>query len=989
MLKGGKLVAKRNVAVIRQAVRYTLMTGAAVAVAGYGSTVLAANANTPAKLHKVTVTGTRIKRTNIETAQPITRISRQQIQKSGYTNVGQLLGRLSFSGGYANDTGRGSLGATHVNLRNLGANRNLVLVNGKRWIEGLGATSNVNTIPTSLIDHIEILQDGASAVYGSDAIAGVINIITVKNFNGAEAHAYYGIRNDHKTGHWDGQVKQYDFTVGSGNDRGNVVFNVTYREQNQIWERDRELTSTPVAGEPSYVGGYSGTPKGRFRLFGPAVSGRTFGQATCGTYDPNNPDSALCDLTLQNVTARPSLQNFRDYRPTDAYNLERNIHITEPLKDVTAYVQGHYDLSNNVTFTANAAYIREENTKIQAKEELHAGVDSPKTANGKKIYVSGKNPYNPFGVDLVANTTDPCIAAGSCIGLAEINRTVLEDNPRKADVNRDYFHVFAGFNGYVNLFNRELDWNVGFAQNRVQEADLNTGRYNTAHLQKALGSASQCMSPCVPVNAFGGSTVGGGGSITQAQLNYIGFEAHNINQSNLRDWTANISSDVYNLPAGPLGVAIGYERIDNYGYSHPDAVTVEGNNIDVINPLENGRVVRNAEYAEINIPLLADLPAAKSLSVDVANRWTQFKRSGGINGQSKASFVHNSSGRFNIRYQPTSDLLLRASWSQGFRSPNVNELFSGQSSPFLNFTDPCAPRPNGGYGGGPLPPNCPGGTIDAQPNKKISATAGSNRFLEPESSLSRTVGFVYSPGQVPGLDINADYFKIEVTNAIGTVGDQNIVNGCFYNFSFCNLVTVTGNQVIDIRNVLTNVGSLLTEGIDVGLHYKFPSTPIGDFDARINGTFLTKFDQTKVNLATKTGFAVSHLAGVGEHPKRRFNGYLDWDYGNWSAQYHIEYIGDAVDRCGVSVKGYCSFPDRTTNFQGTPGAFPLGRQHLGATTYHDINVSYTVPSINTTFGIGVNNLFDKKPPITGGGGFDLSLYRLPSRLVYGSIRVRF
>jgi outer membrane receptor protein involved in Fe transport len=950
------------------------------------------NTNSPAQLGKVTVTGTRIKRTSIETAQPITRISHQQIERSGYTNVGELLGRLSFAGGHTSVAGRDSGGVTQVNLRSLGSNRNLVLVNGKRWIQGLGGTTNLNTIPTSLIDHIEVLQDGASAIYGSDAIAGVVNVITVKNFNGAEAHAYYGIHNDHQTGYWDGQIKQYDFTVGSGNKRGNVVFNVAYRERNAVPSSHRRIVQTPYAGLPGYIGGYTGTPRGRFQLFGPAVSGRTFGQGTCATYDPDVPTQTLCDLTLNGAPAKPSLQNFRNFRRTDAFNRQSYNNLTQPVKNVTIYVQGHYDLFDNITFTANAAYIREESARHVSPDPIKVGALSPKTANGQKIGISANNPYNPFGVPLVADSTDPCLATRECIGLGDINRLPFEAGGRSYAEDRDYFHVFAGFNGYVNLFNREIDWDVGFAQNRLQEVGIVNGLFNLAHIGKALGSASQCTDSCVPLNLFGGSVPGDGGSMTQAQVNYIGYERHDVNQSNLRDWTADLSSDVYDLPAGPLGVAIGYERLDNYGYDHPDANVVAGNDSDSNYPPTNGRVVRDAEYAELNIPLLASVPGVKSLSVDIANRWTQFKRSGSVGNQYQKTFVHNSSGRFNIRYQPIRDLLLRASWSQGFRSPNVNELFGGLSNPFIEFTDPCAPAPNGGYTGGALPPNCPGGRLDTQPDVHMNATGGTNPNLKPEKSISRTVGFVYSPSQVPGLDVNADYFKIEINNAVGTVGFQNILNGCFYNNSFCNLVTVTGNQVTDIRNVDTNVGTLLTEGIDIGLHYKFPSTPFGDFDVRINGTFLKTFDQSTVNRATKTGFATSHLAGAIGHPKRRFNGYLDWDYGNWSAQYRIEYYGSVIDQCSVPVLGFCSYPNRTTNYQGAPGQFTLGRQHLGSTVYHDIHVAYTIPTINATFAVGVNNLFDKKGPIPGAGAFglyDSSDYRLPSRLVYGSIRVRF
>jgi iron complex outermembrane receptor protein len=542
----------------------------------------------------------------------------------------------------------------------------------------------------------------------------------------------------------------------------------------------------------------------------------------------------------------------------------------------------------------------------------------------------------------------------------------------------------------VSLFGREIDWDVGFAQNRVQSATLSTGTFNVARLAKAVGPLSQCTSPCVPYNFFGGSTVNGGGSITQDQLNYLRYEAHDVNQTNLRDWTANLSSDVYNLPAGPLGVAVGYERLDNYGYFHPDALTAA--TTKGVGPT-NGRFVSDAEYVEVNIPLLADLPFVESLSVDVANRWSQFKRSGGNEGQNTVSFVHNSSGRLNIRYQATDDLLVRATWAQGFRSPDISELFASQSSGFPGLSDPCAPAPYGGWNGNPadLPQNCPNGTPDEQKNEQIFSTGGGNPNLQPESSISRTVGLVYSPSQVPGLDVNADYFKIELDNAIASVGLSNIVKGCFFNRTFCNLVTVKGNQITNVLNVDTNVGSILTEGIDVGLHYKLPSTPYGDFSARINGTFLKAYDRTAINLATKTGFATSHLAGVTEQPRRRFNGYLDWDYGNWSAQYHIEYYGGAVEPCYVAVS-LCTYPNRTTDFQGASGQLPTGRNQFGATVYHDVNIAYAVPQINTTFSVGVQNLFDKKPPISRANranNYDVLVYRLPSRLIYGDIRVRF
>jgi outer membrane receptor protein involved in Fe transport len=984
---------------VTRAVRYALLTGAAVAGGGLISNASAANANNPAKLGKVTVTGSRIKRTSIETAQPTLHITRQQIQKSGFTNIGDFLARLSSTGGYLNSTVNNNLGnnagETFVDLRSLGAGRTLILVDGKRWIPGLGGATNVNTIPTSIIERIDVLKDGASAIYGSDAIAGVVNIITRKNFKGAEAHAYYGIQNDSKTGHWDGQVKQYDFTVGDGNDRGNVVFNATYREQNPIRTANREISSVPIFGKPADIGGGQWTPKGRFTLFGRAVGSRSLGQGSCGAYNPDSPTATLCDLTLRNAPHPPSLQNFRNYTPKDSYNYQQTEYLQIPEKQVTTYVQGHYDLFDNVTFTANAAYIRTEDTTQLSPQVLEVGANSPFTDAGTPIGIAKSNPYNPFGKNLVADTSDPCIAAGTCIGLGTLSRLTIEDGFRIQDINRDSFHIFAGFNGYFNLLDREIDWDVGFAQNRVQNTTLGNGELNTANIAKALGPAAQCTSPCVPLNLFGGATAGGSGSITQDMLDYIAIETHNITQSNLRDWTANLAAnDVIDLPAGPLGVAIGWERLDNYGYFHPDATIAAGEaNTNKFTPT-SGRVARDAEYAELNIPLLGDLPGIKSLSLDVANRWTQYKRAGGTSGNNVTSFVHNSSGRLNIKYQPISDLLLRASWSQAFRSPNVSELFGGTNDNFVNVSDPCAEGTFGAHTPGtPLPPNCPNGNVDVQSDAQIHGVNGANRNLKPEKAISRTVGFVYSPSQVPGLDVNADYFKIEINNTVSTVGFRSIVNGCFYNSTFCDLLTVKSNQITEIRNLDTNIGSLLTEGIDVGLHYKFPSTPFGDFDASINGTFLKAWDITEVNLNTATGFATSHLAGVTEQPRRRFNGRIDWDYGNWSAQYRIEYFDHVVANCDTSFNNLCTpgYRHDTTDYQGVPGQLPNGRNHLGATVYHDVNVAYTVPAINTTVALGVENLFDKKPPISTGTGtnYDSEIYRLPSRLIYGDITVKF
>jgi len=226
---------------ISKAVRLALVAGAAGAAITAQSAFAAdadqsasADQNSTAQLGKIEVTGTRIKRTDVETAQPVTIITSAQLKQTGLASIGDILQTVSQAGAALNTTfNNGGNGSTNIDLRFLGANRVLVLVNGHRWTPALNGTVDLNTIPVSVIDHVEILQDGASAIYGSDAIAGVINIITVKNYNGAEATAYTSIFAGE--GHHDGKVQEYDFTLGSSGDKGSVVMNVGYVNQHEVW----------------------------------------------------------------------------------------------------------------------------------------------------------------------------------------------------------------------------------------------------------------------------------------------------------------------------------------------------------------------------------------------------------------------------------------------------------------------------------------------------------------------------------------------------------------------------------------------------------------------------------------------------------------------------------------------------------------------------------------------------------------------------------
>src|SRR5579863_6614844 len=337
---------------ISKAVRYALVAGAASALAAPSAfaadatttTDQTANANqsNTAQLGKIEVTGSRIKRTDVETAQPVTIITATQLKATGLTSVGDTLSNLPQIRSVLNaQVNNGNDGSSTIDLRNLGSNRVLVLVNGRRWVSGTTGVVDFNTIPAAAIDHIEILQDGASAIYGSDAISGVVNIITLKNYNGAEANAYIGTY--HGDGHTDGKAQAYDFTMGTAGDKSAVMMSVAYTEQNGLLAGDRDISKEPYAGTQDIFGS-SRSPAGRFQLQPWTTPGVCpTGPAKVST---GNPIVGKCNMTLKSFPAAPSLSNFRDFQAADHYNYAPLNNHAAPTETTNLYVQGHYDIAD-------------------------------------------------------------------------------------------------------------------------------------------------------------------------------------------------------------------------------------------------------------------------------------------------------------------------------------------------------------------------------------------------------------------------------------------------------------------------------------------------------------------------------------------------------------------------------------------------------------------------------------------------------------------
>jgi len=1036
---------------ISKAVRLALVAGAVSAVAAPAAfaaddqsttttTTTTTNNQSTAQLGKIEVTGTRIKRTDVETAQPVTILTSTQLKQTGLTSIGDILQTVTQAGAALNTTfNNGGNGSTNIDLRFLGANRVLVLVNGRRWTPALGGAVDLNTIPVSVIDHVEILQDGASAIYGSDAISGVINIITVKSYNGAEANAYTSIYSGE--GHHDGKVQEYDFTLGSSGDKAGVVMNVGYVNQHEVWAGARSISQEPIRGQGSSSGS-SALPNGRFITIPTASTGLAgcFGTATI------NPTYGTCDMTLgstpksakipktgaTNVATNP-YPTTANFIPTGTfrYNFAPLNYFITPSERTSFYTQGHYDLADNLSFTTDVLFNKRDSQQALASSPLFLGFAGTSFVNGQPIGIGKTNPYNPFGVTLNGNLGSWLAHTSTQDLLFFLGRRPVEAGQRLFNQNVETAQFSAGFKGYFNLGGNEWDWDASYVYGDNQEADSTTGLFNTERLATALDSpgVAPCSSQktCVPFNIFGGA-----GSITPDMLKYVLFEAHDLSQRQMRDFTGNFNGTLADLPAGPLSLAGGYEYLEFNGFQHPDATTSSGNTSGNVTQPTDGREKTKAQYLELDIPLVADAPGFKMLDLDLANRWSQFEWKGGIpgsvgkHGSFESHFANASTGRAALKWQPTDQLLVRASWSQGFRIPSLSDLFFGNSDSFPALVDPCTAAT-------PAPfckkntPNLPVTSNGAhtQPNKQIRTTVGGNANLVPEKAISKSIGFVYNPDFIPGFDFSLDYYRIELQHQVTTIGGQTTMNQCYFgdDQNTCKKITTAGNVITNILDTNVNIGGNRTSGIDLATHYKFPSTSAGDFKLGLDWTFLKSFQQTIANVCTnarvlykpqvgcsdttnatftptngqdpnigpapkpgKAGtsvdagnsiFTTSDLAGnttaFGGFPKQRANLSLAWNYGDFSASWNMEYIHSMYEGCTkttvadslCSNPGPAFVPYLSANpklHKAYPSDHPVAKNYLGNTIYHDVTGTYHMDDWNTDFTIGIRNLFDKAPP---------------------------
>lgn len=889
----------------------------------------------------IIVTGSRIRRSPLEQDAPIVFVDQQDIAKTGLNSVNDVLQRLPSSGGGLNgkfnnsgnlgnppDGGGVGAGSAEIDLRYLGSRRVLVLVDGIRYVNGASASgvpgsTDLNSIPESAIERVEVLQDGASSIYGSDAIAGVVNIITKKQQEGLMAAAQIGLYD-----RGDGATQNYQLSWGNGGDGPlKIVIGGNYVKQEGVSAGARDISRFPAPYSDTCAdGGCSGfLPNGRYQVFGQ-------------------------DLTLRapvlNRVSTPG--DFRAFvSPDDRFNFGPYNYLQIPVERYGVFGNLRYEISDAVNFSTKLIWNQRKSKNQAAPLPFGIGQAAGLTPVLDATTVHATNPFNPFGVTLDASNTDL------------IYRRFVEGGPRRFNQTVDTFYGVATLDGDFAVGEGNWYWDVNAAYGKNKAKQTMFGNINSNLLRQALGPIANCTNPCVPFNLFGGA-----GSITQAMMDFVTFEQHDSSENELWDFTGNITGSLFTLPGGDLGIAAGVEYRDLSGRFDPDPIVAAGFSSDIPALPTRGSYSVWEGYAELNAPLLADTSFFQLLELTGAVRFSDYSTSG-----STWTF------KGGVNWKPIDDLRLRASYAEGFRAPSIGELFGTQSRFDQQLDDPCSSHPGNTaplrfQNDATVRANCVAAGVPAngsyqQANPQISVLVGGNDDLDPETSESWIFGGVYSPSYFPGFSIEANYYDIKVRGAIQSIDAEVTVTNCMVSNdpTACALVTRAGaGQLTQVVGLLQNIAGINTDGLDVNLTYRTGETGAGRFGFTWNNTFLFNYD---VIVPTAGGTQVISREGTEQgspsqgFPEWKSIGIIDWDKDDFGVTLTGRYVSE-LDEAGGNV-----MKDRF---------------------YTDVQFRLTVgEDKDFGFALGVNNIFNTTAPgcVTCDiNNFDPTTYDLNGRYLY-------
>ena len=986
---------------VRAAIRFTLLCSAAAAATLAASAAFAQqpDANEPPTdeppMQEVVVTGSRIISPNLDSPSPVQTITSQDLQGTGIVNVQEILLKNPTMGTpLLSRTNSAFLtsgaGVATVDLRNLGVERTLTLIDGRRFVSGVPGSAAVdyNTIPTQFIDRIDVLTGGASAVYGSDAVAGVVNIILKKNFEGIAFDGQYGASAED-----DSEETQLGLTFGTttADDRGNIMAHIGYTKQGAVFSRDR---SRSAIDQVSTGAAFTDDPADLFDITRPFYSGfAPQGRFFTGNGDPNG----ITYDTAGNVI--PWDTNGVESAAT-GFNRSAFRTIAVPVERYLFAGRGSFDFTENHSVFFEGTYAS-TNAGSNIEPFALAAEDIYPATGGQvpvEFDVDGTLVRNPIVPDEVFDTaTDD---DGDGLRDFYFTKRLSGFGPRTSDARRDTFRLVGGLQG--SFASENWRYEAFYAYGQTKEAQTSSGQVNVLNFRNALEAIADvddvdndgdvaeaiCRDPnarlqrCVPVNVFGYD------SFTPAAVAYIEAPGSLATFTSQRLIGGNLTGSLFEMPAGPLAVATGFEYREETSDSEFDALTQAGLNAGNAIPPTSGEFDVLEGYLEASVPILSDVPFADQLTLRAAVRASDYSTVGST-----------LSWNGGFEWSPIPSLRFRVIRALSTRAPNIGELFSPPSQTFpTGVQDPCVGVTATSADATSVACRAaPGVAANIAANGEFELTQADfqgisgfdrgNPDLEEEEGNSWTIGAVIKPAGISVLedfDLSVDYYRIDISNAI-TLRDRNfILSQCYGggDTSLCQFVTRRPNPIgpnnagsIEFLDAdITNTGGEFGEGIDLTVGYT-GSLGAGKFGARLAYTHVLQHYQIPLD-----GGDRDYLANeVGDSEDRAYLT-LRYSLGKFGATLQTTYLSAA---------------DLDDQFLA---AFDVPRGEIGipSATYVDAQVTFS-PSDQYEVFLGANNLLDEEPPpiITGlpgnvtGTETDAGTYDPIGRRWYAGVRIRF
>lgn len=944
----------------------------------------------------IVVTGTLIKNPNLISANPVNVTTADSIELKQNNLAEEVLrevpGVVANIGSAVNN---GNGGSSYVDMRGLGSIRNVVLLDGNRIVPAdLQGRVDLNNIPLALISRVDALTGAAVTTYGADAITGVVNFVTKKDFAGVDLTL-----GDQITEKGDGNFFRADLTVGANFDdgKGNAVLSLGYQKSDPVYQGDRDFSINQIS---SFTGGPAGSGTAvPARVTGTRIIDPLTGLPSVNPLVPNSPAAQIRNGVAQG-TYNAATGKFAGtlYAPFNfnPYNIFQT-----PFTRYNAFAQANYQISDAV----------EVYTRVLFSKNTVSTIVAPSGSFGGTVTVNLNNPYLPatlrnqfcaLNTSTVTGTYtaqfDPatCAAAALATGPSDpryrtvtvaYSRRAAEVGPRISDYSTTIFDYRAGLRGKItDTINWDISGSYGESE-KLQTIKNYTlqSRWRQAALADNTTTCTTNTNGCVPVNLFGDT-----GSITPAMAAFLTANSSTRIKTSLAQLRGIVSGDMgFTSPgaSNPIGFALGAEYRKYTAQQASDLLAKTPGELGGAGgaaPDIDGAYDVYEGYGELIAPLIEDKPMFKSLTLEAGARYSKYS----VKGGGKTDTWTYKAG---LTWEPTSDIKFRGNYAHAVRAPNIAELYTPFTTGLTNLaTDPCAktaPLTNANLRAVCLAQGAPVGTIGSIQNPtaaQANITSGGSTFLKPEKANTWTVGAVFQPSFLPRFSMSVDYYNIKITDVIGTGLPGDYINACFGNLSAasatstaCTVIRrnpITGGLDGDPATTpglyapITNQGILKTDGIDLVFNYSREFGAV-KWNASFTGnyTFHSKYKATPASFDREcVGYFSVNCSFTGSiQPKYQWSLRNTISYGKWDASFLWRHISS------VKYEPQQALDDGQGLFAGTApaGTGPIAGKtvdfnKIPAYDIFDLTLRWNV-SDNFTFTVACQNLFNKQPPIVG------------------------